>query len=230
MSTCSHCNSSNPAFKCSSCKKVYYCSVECQKDDWKSHKCNCLKIVVCDKIHELLINDLQSFVLLSHFVNFTCLSRDYNRVYLHIDENGGHVSATFPSSEMSKHESIGNDIIHFIVVYKGVCSVFGWSVVDIRKCTSLSDGEQWPSSGTLKFDIDYSNGNILRIFLDGVLVIDNEKKNDVDHSLVNLMKCNVQQRKKEVLILQSGSDKDVTVNKNDILLTDENIKTIDDSQ
>lgn len=26
---------------CSRCKKVYYCSIECQKNDWINHKINC---------------------------------------------------------------------------------------------------------------------------------------------------------------------------------------------
>ena len=29
--------------KCSRCKKVKYCSVECQTKDWKSHKIGCKK-------------------------------------------------------------------------------------------------------------------------------------------------------------------------------------------
>lgn len=28
--------------RCSRCKKVYYCSIECQKKDWKEHKPNCI--------------------------------------------------------------------------------------------------------------------------------------------------------------------------------------------
>lgn len=27
--------------KCGRCKKIYYCSIECQKADWKEHKKNC---------------------------------------------------------------------------------------------------------------------------------------------------------------------------------------------
>jgi hypothetical protein len=44
---CSHCNKSQAegkgdAFKkCGGCKQVYYCSAECQKNDWKEHKSAC---------------------------------------------------------------------------------------------------------------------------------------------------------------------------------------------
>ena len=39
---CEKCVKSAPK-KCSSCKKVYYCSQECQKQDWKFHKISCQK-------------------------------------------------------------------------------------------------------------------------------------------------------------------------------------------
>ncbi len=29
--------------RCSQCKKVYYCNIECQKKHWKQHKKKCLK-------------------------------------------------------------------------------------------------------------------------------------------------------------------------------------------
>ena len=45
MSSCKVCNKSSDRLnKCSACKSVYYCSSECQKVDWKSHKTNCFKI------------------------------------------------------------------------------------------------------------------------------------------------------------------------------------------
>lgn len=31
----------NSSLRCSKCKKIYYCSVECQKQDWHSHKLIC---------------------------------------------------------------------------------------------------------------------------------------------------------------------------------------------
>lgn len=30
--------------RCSSCKKVYYCSSECQLEDWKAHKVICKQL------------------------------------------------------------------------------------------------------------------------------------------------------------------------------------------
>ena len=35
---------------CSNCKLISYCSVECQRIDWKRHKNTCKKCSVCDKI------------------------------------------------------------------------------------------------------------------------------------------------------------------------------------
>ena len=35
------CDSKSASFRCSKCKKVYYCSSEHQKIDWKSHKKLC---------------------------------------------------------------------------------------------------------------------------------------------------------------------------------------------
>jgi len=39
-SKCTGCNKVGLK-KCKSCKAVYYCSIECQKKDWKNHKVNC---------------------------------------------------------------------------------------------------------------------------------------------------------------------------------------------
>jgi hypothetical protein len=44
---CANCgNTTGPLSACSQCKQVFYCSKECQKSDWKSHKLNCRKIEV----------------------------------------------------------------------------------------------------------------------------------------------------------------------------------------
>ncbi|KZP33789.1 hypothetical protein FIBSPDRAFT_846955 [Athelia psychrophila] len=40
------CGAQNTEFRCSKCKGVYYCSSECQREDWKYHKS------VCDIINE----------------------------------------------------------------------------------------------------------------------------------------------------------------------------------
>jgi hypothetical protein len=39
---CTVCHSNKDGiFKCSKCKKTYYCSRECQIKDWKQHKQSC---------------------------------------------------------------------------------------------------------------------------------------------------------------------------------------------
>ncbi len=41
--SCSFCNKSDATKRCSACRKVNYCSKECQINDWNSHKPNCFK-------------------------------------------------------------------------------------------------------------------------------------------------------------------------------------------
>jgi hypothetical protein len=39
---CSFCNTSTDnLLRCSKCKYISYCSINCQKNDWKKHKCIC---------------------------------------------------------------------------------------------------------------------------------------------------------------------------------------------
>ena len=38
---CQHCGKSGKCSVCSSCKRVYYCTVACQKADWPAHKAHC---------------------------------------------------------------------------------------------------------------------------------------------------------------------------------------------
>ena len=45
--SCAVCDKSDsPLKKCSQCSSVFYCSVDCQKADWKSHKSNCINAEV----------------------------------------------------------------------------------------------------------------------------------------------------------------------------------------
>ena len=42
MSSCNSCGQADSTKRCGACRKVYYCSEKCQKNDWKSHKPNCV--------------------------------------------------------------------------------------------------------------------------------------------------------------------------------------------
>lgn len=46
--TCSNCRGPNAALKCGVCKKTYYCSGPCQREDWPFHKRNCSKPSTAD--------------------------------------------------------------------------------------------------------------------------------------------------------------------------------------
>jgi len=41
---CIKCHKNSTTKRCANCKSVYYCSRECQKEDWKSHKRQCLDL------------------------------------------------------------------------------------------------------------------------------------------------------------------------------------------
>jgi hypothetical protein len=43
LKECGHCKKPNCIQKCSRCKKVYYCTKECQKSHWTEHKKVCIK-------------------------------------------------------------------------------------------------------------------------------------------------------------------------------------------
>ena len=42
---CGNCKATDPKFHCGACKTISYCTVECQKADWKTHKPKCIVIV-----------------------------------------------------------------------------------------------------------------------------------------------------------------------------------------
>jgi len=46
---CMKCRKNSTTQRCANCKSVYYCSRECQKKDWKSHKKHCLDLRVFKK-------------------------------------------------------------------------------------------------------------------------------------------------------------------------------------
>ena len=58
---------------CSACKSVHYCSIDCQKLDWKSHKTGCFKInqvYISDKAIETVFNNKvfnKMFQYIHHF-------------------------------------------------------------------------------------------------------------------------------------------------------------------
>lgn len=59
---CKQCaKSSNDMKKCSVCLDVYYCSVECQKADWTSHKKICTQ-VACRKLIQAIEEDQEDIV------------------------------------------------------------------------------------------------------------------------------------------------------------------------
>ena len=41
---CIKCNKNSTTKRCANCKSVYYCSRDCQKKDWSSHKRQCLNL------------------------------------------------------------------------------------------------------------------------------------------------------------------------------------------
>ncbi|KAG2387734.1 hypothetical protein C9374_001328 [Naegleria lovaniensis] len=42
---CKYCGKSDALKRCSICKSVFYCSIECQKKDWTNHKATCLPVL-----------------------------------------------------------------------------------------------------------------------------------------------------------------------------------------
>lgn len=44
---CLYCNNKNCKLRCSSCKAIYYCNIECQKKSWPIHKKHCKRDLFC---------------------------------------------------------------------------------------------------------------------------------------------------------------------------------------
>ena len=54
MKNCRYCNKNNKCLRCSKCKKVYYCSRECQMQDLEVHKIVCAP----DKINAIYFPEI----------------------------------------------------------------------------------------------------------------------------------------------------------------------------
>jgi hypothetical protein len=61
MNPCKVCSKTDENMQiCSACKSVHYCSLNCQKSDWKSHKIDCFKlgqITLSNKAIETVLNN-----------------------------------------------------------------------------------------------------------------------------------------------------------------------------
>lgn len=66
QTTCSVCEESTDK-KCSRCKKVFYCSKACQKNDWKSHKSTCLNREGNSEYHSSFSTGFSTFNPFSSF-------------------------------------------------------------------------------------------------------------------------------------------------------------------
>lgn len=58
MSTCSVCDKRAP-HNCAKCEITSYCSRECQKLDWPSHKINCPKIKAADMMYKMMFKHIE---------------------------------------------------------------------------------------------------------------------------------------------------------------------------
>ncbi len=74
MSLCIVCSTTNKNMQiCSACKNVHYCSVECQKSNWKSHKTECFKlgqVKLSDQACQIILNNIafnKIFQYIHHF-------------------------------------------------------------------------------------------------------------------------------------------------------------------
>lgn len=102
---CRACNAMGPKLlKCSRCKGVYYCSVECQKVDWKDHKTLCAT-------HDPIDSDIFKKVLEYVMSNISFVTFLVAYAYKFVDPTKGE----FLQSDFRKD---GDRYRHVIGVYK----------------------------------------------------------------------------------------------------------------
>lgn len=74
MNKCDICGKTSVSC-CSKCSKVYYCSVECQKTGWKSHKLECGNIAIAINVYEMLRKQIKEtineFILTTNVIEIT---------------------------------------------------------------------------------------------------------------------------------------------------------------
>lgn len=77
MNPCKVCWKTNENMQiCSACKSVHYCSKDCQKLDWKSHKTACFKlnqIFISDKAIETVFNNKTFNKLIQYIHHFNMI-------------------------------------------------------------------------------------------------------------------------------------------------------------
>lgn len=82
MNPCKFCSKLDENMQiCSACKLVHYCSVNCQRSDWKSHKIGCFKlnqIYISDKAIETVFNNKTFNKLIQYINHFNITSANVN--------------------------------------------------------------------------------------------------------------------------------------------------------
>ena len=75
---CNFCGiKSIPIKKCGKCKKAYYCNIECQKNDWNSHKIHCIEMNIVDKPRIMIIGgEIGQSLLLNHLHMIIAADKD----------------------------------------------------------------------------------------------------------------------------------------------------------
>jgi len=82
MNPCKVCSNFNENMQlCSACKSVYYCSRECQKSDWKTHKTECFKldqIALSDKAIDTVLSNIPFNKLFQYIHHFNITGKNIN--------------------------------------------------------------------------------------------------------------------------------------------------------